>query len=562
MSKISFLPLGGQDERNKNSFILKVNDDTLIFDCGVKIPINSLYGVNMIVPDYSSLNNKNDEIKGIFIGYPSFYNHASLNILLQKIGTNTPIYCTEIGKIIIETYLEKKNWSFFKTNKLNFKVIYPLKPFYVGKLEIVPFSISNSIPGSVGWVVKTPDGAIVYLDEFMVNNDRSKIFSSQLSKIDLIAKHNVLALLPSLGNVGKNSSFTTPNHKNLAFYQSIIKKAKGRVIIACNDSDAYTIINLAKIAKDNNRPFSIYSNTFMNVFSTIVKQKFINIKGLNCLQISEINNSDNAVVVVAATHEQLFKKLMLIFDYQIQSVEPKSSDTFILGAQLVAGYEGHGAQLLDKLNKLDIESYVLPRNVMPMNASDEDHKYLLDSLNPKYVFPIQGLYKSVVKFEQALSQTKVKLDQVVFLDNGEEVSIIDGELAKKKHRINISEKYTNTNGSGDVSASILFERQKLSDSGVLAVTLFLNKSNQQFVNKIDYKTFGIVSKIDENEEEIRQIIDNFKDQLLSLVILDPKNKKINLKESKAIFKKVLMKLFEKKFNKRPVVLVTIIEVDL
>ena len=219
----------------------------------------------------------------------------------------------------------------------------------------------------------------------MVSNDRSKIFTSQLSKVDYLTRHNVLALIPCLGNAGKNKSFTTPSHKNTAFYQSVIKKAKGRVLIGCNDSDAYTIINLAKIAKNNNRPFSIYSNTFMNVFSNIVKHKLINIKGLNCVQISEINDRDNAIVVIAATHEQLFKKLMLIVDNQIQSIEPKSSDTFILGTQLVPGYEGHAAQLLDKLSKLDIESFVLPKTIMSMSASDEDHKYLLDKLNPKYV---------------------------------------------------------------------------------------------------------------------------------------------------------------------------------
>lgn len=561
MSTINFLPLGGQDERNKNSYVLKIDNDTLIFDCGVKVPVNSLYGVSMIAPDYSALEYNKNKIKGIFIGYPSFYNHASLILLLQKIGTNTPIYCTEIGKIIIETYLEKKHWSFFKTNNLNFKVVYPGKQFFVGKTEIVPFSICNSIPGSVGWIIRTNDGSIVFMDEFMINNDRSKIFNSQISKIDYLARHNILALIPSLGNVGKNKSFTTPNHKNTAFYQSVIKKAKGRVLIACNDSDAYTILNLAKIAKDNGRTFSIYSNTFMNVFSNIVKQKFINIKGLNCLQISEINENENAVVVIASTHEQLFKKLMLIADYQIQTIEPKSTDTFILGTQLVPGYEGHAAQLLDKLSKLDIDSYVLPKTIMSMSASDEDQKYLLDKLNPKYVFPIQGLYKSVVKYQEAGTQTRVKPDQVFFLDNGEEISIIDGELQKKRAAVKITEKYIGNSGSDDTSASILFERQKLSESGVATVTLFMDKQSQQFIDKVMFETYGIVSKTADNQKLIQKIIDDFKPQLANLVVFDPKTNRINHKETKAIFKKLLMKLFEKKFEKRPVVLVCVVEVE-
>lgn len=561
MSKISFLPLGGQDERNKNSYVLKINDETLIFNCGVNVPINTLYGVSMVAPDYSLLEKNLDNVGGIFIGYPSFYNYASLTFLLQKIGKNTPIYCSQISKIIIETYLEKKNSFFLKSNQLNFKIVEPFRSIYIGKNEIIPFGICNSIPGSLGWVIKTDNGSIVFMDEYMVSNDRSKVFHNHLNKIDMLTKHNTLALITSMGSVGKNKSFTTPNHKNLSFYQGIIKKAKGRVLIACNDSDAYTIINMAKIAKDNNRPFSIYSNTFMNVFSTIVKQKYINIKGLNCLQISEINESENAVVVIAATHEQLFKKLMLIADYQVKAIEPRQTDTFILGTQLVPGYEGHAAQLLDKLSKIDMDLYTLPKTVLPMNASNEDHKYVLDTLNPKYIFPIEGLYKSVIQYQQVATEARVKLDQIFFLDNGEEISIIDGEIQKKKNIVKLTEKYISSMGLDDTSSSILFERQKLSDAGIATVCLYIDKKTQQFIDQIEYETYGIITKTVENEAIVTKIIEDFKSQITNLTIKDSNSKKINLKDTKNIFKKDLMKSFEKKFNKRPIVLMCIIEID-
>ena len=561
MSKISLLPLGGQDERNKNSFVVKVDNDVMVFNCGGKIPVNSLYGVNIIIPDYSSFLNEKDKIKGIFIGFPTFENHASLLSLLQIVGIKTPIYCTEIGKIIIETFLEKKYWGNSKNIKLNINVVYPLRPFMVGKSEITPFLISNSIPGSVGWVVKTNDGSIVLMDEFIINNDRSRIFNSQISKIDGITKHKTLALLTSLGSVGKNKNFTTPNHKNISFYQSVIKKSPGRVFVACNDSDIYTILNLAQIAKSLGRPFSIYSNTFMNVFSNIVKNKLINPRGLNCIQISEINNSPNAIVVISVTHEQLFKKLSLIVDNQINSMILNENDIFILGTQLVPGYEGHGAQLLDKLSKKNIVSYTLPKTILPMMASDEDQKYTLDKLNPKYVFPMQGLYKSFVKYEMSAAETWVKPEQIFFLDNGEEITIENGEIDPKKKTYKLVEKYISNNGIEEANNSILFERQKLSDSGVVFLTLFIDKESQKFINKINYQTYGIITKIESNDKMINEIMDNFKLQILNYVILDEKTGKINHKETKVMFKKIISKMFEKKFDKRPIVLTSIIEID-
>ena len=284
-------------------------------------------------------------------------------------------------------------------------------------------------------------------------------------------------------------------------------------------------------------------------------------RGLNCIQISEINNSPNAIVVISVTHEQLFKKLSLIVDNQINSMILNENDIFILGTQLVPGYEGHGAQLLDKLSKKNIVSYTLPKTILPMMASDEDQKYTLDKLNPKYVFPMQGLYKSFVKYEMSAAETWVKPEQIFFLDNGEEITIENGEIDPKKKTYKLVEKYISNNGMEEANNSILFERQKLSDSGVVFLTLFIDKESQKFINKINYQTYGIITKIECNDKMINEIMDNFKLQILNYVILDEKTGKINHKETKVMFKKIISKMFEKKFDKRPIVLTSIIEID-
>lgn len=559
MAKIQVLPLGGQDERGKNCYIVQVDDDVYIFDCGVKVPINGQLGVTMITPDFSYLSKIASKIRGIFIGYPSFNNYAGLPYLLKQINPNTPVYCNSITKIIIDTYYEKKLKG-LKFPSPKFKVVDPMKDLKVDKSIVTPFKMTNSITESLGWVIKTEDGAIVFMDEFMINHDKTKAFDSQVQHLNTITQKNTLLLLPSLGNVGNWKGYTAPNHKNINFYESVIKSAKGRVIVACNDRDAYTVVNLAQIAKQLGRPFSIYGNTFMNAFSGIVKGKLINTKGLNCLPISEINDSENAIVVCASTQDNLFKKLFNIVDGEVNMLQLKETDTFVLGTQLVPGYEGHAARLMDALSRLDIDSYIIPKTILAMNASDEDHKSLVSLLQPKYILPIEGLYKSVVKYEQLMTQTWIKKDQVIYLDNGEGIQFNNGQLVNKKITAKLSEKYIGSAGVVDVGASILYERQQMGDAGIILLTFILDKNKQKFVKTISVKDFGVVTLDKKTQEEFNEVVENFKENLTDYIVFDKSKKKIDTKETKVLFKKVFTKLFEKKFNKRPLVLPSIIEI--
>ena len=189
----------------------------------------------------------------------------------------------------------------------------------------------------------------------MVNNDKTNIFEDHIEKINSITRGNNLALISAVGNVGNNKGFTTPNHKNYDYYDSIVSNTNGRVFVAINDQDAYTIINLANIAKARKRPFCVYGSTFMNVYSAAVKNHMINTKGLVCLKISEISNSSNAIVVISAMQDNLFKLLFNIVSGANNSIKLDFKDTFVLGTQLINGYEGHAARLMDELNRLDVK---------------------------------------------------------------------------------------------------------------------------------------------------------------------------------------------------------------
>lgn len=558
MSNINLLPLGGQDERGKNCFVIEIDDSIYVFDSGSKVPINGKLGICMITPDFEYLSKNASKIKGIFIGYPYSNNYAGLPFLLQKININTPIYCSKIGKIVIETYYEKNTIKFQKPNVIAVEEFQKLE---FKNTTIVPFKICNSILDSLGWVIKTQDGSIIYIDDFMVNNDKTNIFEDHIEKINSITRGNNLALIPAVGNVGNFKSFTTPNHKNYDYYDSIISNTNGRVFVAINDQDAYTVINLANIAKSKKRPFCVYGSTFMNVFSGAVKNHMINTKGLVCLKISEIANSPNAIVVISAMQDNLFKLLFNIVSGNNNSIKLDFKDTFVLGTQLINGYEGHGARLMDELNRLDVNAFTIPRTILPMSASNEDHKHLIDLLSPKYIFPIQGYYKYMVKYQSVVSQTRVKLDQVYYLDNGEMISINNGEINPNKHEIKLTENYIGNVGSIDVGTAVISERKQLAEAGIVFITVAIDINSACFLNFFDIDSYGAITEDENSKNLLEEVITQFKENISDCIVLENNKKKVDTKETKVLLKKLFTKMYEKKFNKRPIVLPTIIEIN-
>ncbi|MCV3743643.1 ribonuclease J [Ureaplasma sp. ES3154-GEN] len=555
MAKIKFLALGGQDEKGKNCFIIEIDDEIFIFNAGAKLPDNNMFGVNNIVADYSYLQKNVKRIKGIFIATPVYANLMGLKLLLAQTNFNIPIYTSPIGAIVIEKMFETKvNNKLIHPNIIQVKTFEDLK---VGSIIINAFKVANSIPNSLAFVLKTKDGNIVYVDDFIISNDKNKTFESQVNNAHQIVKNNTLAVVMGMNNAGK-SGLTAPHHKNKNFYEDVLGATTNRLFVGCYAHDVYTIFSLATLAKQTNRPFIIYSNTFINVFNGIIRNRLYSAKNLISLPISEINKNDNAIVVVIENQDNLFVRLNKILDDEDKVVHLNTNDTLVLGVTITPGYESLAADLSDHVHKLNIPYFTLPKTILPMQACDEDIKQFINIMNPKYVIPISGLYKTETKFHKALSTTQIKPENIISLDNGETKTILNGELSKESEIIRLTEKMISNFNTLDVGEGILYERRQMGENGIIVLSMVFDKKHQRLIDFFDFKYFGVINNNNQTQSTVKEIQDNFRKMFVDCIVYD-KQKRLNLKETKNNARRLLAKLFEKKFNKRPLVLPTIID---
>lgn len=561
MSKIKFIGFGGLNERGKQCYALNINGNIYLFNCGLASPVNAQLGVKKVIPDFSWIVENANAVKGIFIGTPKYENYAGLPYLLKHLP-KVPIYVSDVGANIIINYfnylsiIDKNNY-----HRPNIKIINSLEMQTIGGIQITPFYLSNFLPKSFGFVINTQDGGIIFIDDFMISSNRNHAFEDQIFEINQITKNKNLALLVGVGNIGINKGFTSPSHRIAEFISDILSENEdGRTLIACNNFDFYTIMTIAKICAERNRPFLIYSKSASQTFQFLCKKNYFLNKNINFIKDTEIMQSKNAVIIITAIHQKLFEKMENILNDEDPKLKILPTDYFVYAMHTVSGYEKLESTLFDHIVYSNAKKIIkLPKELITASASAEDHKFLIGLLRPKYAIPLNGLYMNFIQYRDAASKSYIQKSNILILSNGELIEFDNGILQKPHKFIKQQLQFVNVTGAVDSGSASIFEREQMASNGVLLIDLLID-NQKKIVTHHNFSSIGVINMTDENMKIINEINDECLKQInenLEKQVLD-KTKLLNTKEFKYFIKKIFTKYYDKKFEKKPLVVTTLV----
>ena len=164
MSKIKIFALGGLNENGKNMYIVNVDDNIFIFDCGLKYPSANMLGVDYIIPKFDYLIENKDKIRGLFLTHGHEGNMGAVPDLLKELP-EVPVYATKFTMNILKEMLDEAG-----IKKVTLKEIRPHSKINVSGFAIFPISVTHSMPEVVSYVLYTDDGAIVYATDFVFDS--------------------------------------------------------------------------------------------------------------------------------------------------------------------------------------------------------------------------------------------------------------------------------------------------------------------------------------------------------------------------------------------------------
>lgn len=495
MSKIKIFGLGGLSESGKNSYVIEVDNDLFVFDCGIKYASGNLLGIDYIMPDFSYLVKNRKRIKGLFITHGHKENMGSVNDLIRDIP-DLKVYATKYTKFeLMEDGVNEKNIIEIK----------PHKKIAFGEISIFPISVSHSCPDSVMYVVNTKDGAICYTGDFIIDPTMQGAYDMDLGKIAYIGKQGVLCLLCE-SSFAEMNGHTSPKHRLEDFYKDTINHNDGRILFSVLASHLYTIEEIINAAKNSHRKVILMGKTLQNAVGFAKNEGYINFDDSLLGDLSNIND-DNAILLICNDRAYPYANLNKILNHYDKFVTLKPTDTVVFAEPRYDSTEKILVKLQNELAMFGCNIITLPSDkVILHHASREDLMLMIKLVNPKYYMPVKGEYRYMVNNANLADELGIIPDNIILKQNGEVVTFEDGKLIHNQEKIKVNDVLIDGKSNDDIGDLVIKDREMLSENGIVLISATVDKNDKVLLVGPEVTTRGFIY-IKDSQDMIKEIKD-------------------------------------------------------
>lgn len=544
MSKIKIFGMGGLNENGKNTYIVEVDNDIFVLDAGLKYANDSMFGVDYIIPDYDYLEKNQKRIKGVFITHAHPESCGGVGDLIKTIPS-IKVYATKYTKnqMVLNGVDESKIVEIKPHRKINF-----------GSVSVFPIQVNHSVPESVMYVINTPDGAICYTGDFIVDPSMKDYYHMDLGRIAYVGKQGVLALLIE-SSFSERIGHTSPSHHLSSFFKKVINKNDGRLIFSVLYTHLYTIEGIFNIAKTTNRKVIIMGKKLQNVISMARKDGYLDVPDHVIGDLSNVNDK-NAILLICDDRENPYFVIEKIIKGTDKYIKLTEEDTICFAEPKYDEYEKLFVRIQNELAMLGVKTIEIPKDKgISLHASSEDLMIMMSLLKPKYIIPVKADYRYMVGNANLADNLGYKKEDIILKLNGEVINIVDKKLKPESEKIFIDDILIDGTSAEDVGDLVIKDREVLSENGIVLVSATLCKKTKELLVGPEVTTRGFIYVKDSKEmiDEIKRISVEVINNNVTKNYIDFNNIKVEIREK-------LGKYFYHETECKPMIIAVIQEV--
>lgn len=496
MSKIKIFSLGGLNENGKNMYIVNVDENIFVLDAGLKYADDKMLGVDYIIPNYDYLKENKEKIKGIFITHGHDSQMGAVTDIIREIP-EINIYATEFTMEIIKVELAEDN-----VNSSSLHIVKPHSKINFGDISVFPISLTHSVPGNVGYVINTNDGAIVYTGNFLFDQTMPEGYKTDIGKLAYVGKQGVLCLM-SESLYSEKKGFTTPNNRIDGIISEMLNKNEGRILFNLFQAQIYRIQEIFNQIMHTDRKVVIIGKKIENIINHSIDTGYIKFDKKRILNIHHVND-EGIIVLIFDEREKPFSNMNRIIKGYDKFIKLTEEDTIIFASPIYDGMEKSSTKVFDDISKIGSNLVILSsKKYLGSHASGEDLMMMLNLMNPKYYFPVIGEYRHQVENAKLAEKLGISKENIILRLNGEVTTFVNGNLVKSDDKIKIDEILIDGKASGDVGELVLKDRELLADNGIVIVSVTIDKNTKKVIAGPEILTRGFIY-VKDNIEVIKE----------------------------------------------------------
>ena len=549
MNQVKLMALGGLDENGKNMYVVEVNNAIFIIEAGLKYPDTGHLGVEYIIPNFDYLIENRHRVKGLFITHAHDDVVGALPYLLKQLDVD--IYTGNLTADLIEEMLAAEDIKYARIHRIE-----RTTTLKIAGVEIRTFAMTHSFPDNFGVSIMTPQGAIVYTGEFIVDyNMLEPSFACDLTALSEIGKDGVLALLCESGGADR-SGHTAPMHRITQLVASRFEEAQGRILISCYSQSMFRMMEIIKLCQKMGKPIYLHEQRARSLVQMLINKGYLKVNEDLLLDESEFNDEmEDVVVLISGNGKNLFRTLSRIALKEDPHVHFRKTDTIIVASPIVSGTEKEANKMENEIYKEDGRIYTLDsKKVLSMHPSSEDLKMMIYLFKPAYYVPVKGEYRHLYANANLATKTGMTPEEIILLENGQIATFENRKLKNDSNYCDVDETLIDGKETWEVAGVVLKDREMLSTDGVMVVGVGVDSRTKEIINGPDVQTRGLIY-LKDAEHIIKEVGKITEDSILQAVYL----RQYDNLSLRAEIRDRINRYLQKETGKRPMILVVIME---
>ena len=489
MTDINIIALGGVREYGKNFYLVEINDSMFILDAGLKYPETEQLGVDLVIPNLDYVIENKDKVQGVFLSHGHADAIGALPYLLAEVPV--PVFGSELTIELAKLFVKANNST--KRFK-NFHVVDSDTEIEFKDGLVSFFKTTHSIPESLGVVIGTDKGNIVYTGDFKFDQASREGYQTDLARLADIGKEGVLALLADSANATSNEQ-TASEAEVGEEMDKVIAHADGRIIIAAVASNLVRIQQVFDSAVAYSRRVVLTGTDAENIVRTALRLKKLVIADEKLLikpkDMSKFEDHE-LIVLEAGRMGEPINSLQKMAIGRHRHVQIKDGDLVYIVTTPSTAKEAMVARVENLIYKAGGSVKLITQHLrVSGHANARDLQLMINLVKPKYLFPIQGEYRDLAAHAHLAEETGMLPENIHIMKRGD-IMVFDGEGFLHEGAVPASDVMIDGNAIGDVGNIVLRDRKVLSEDGIFIVAITVSKKEKRIISKAKVNTRGFV----------------------------------------------------------------------
>ena len=492
--KLKIIPLGGLDEIGKNLTVLEYGKDMIVIDCGVGFPEEDMYGIDLVIPDFTYLVENQKRLRGMFITHGHEDHIGSIPYAMREL--NCPVHGTAMTNGLIRLKLEEHRLA----DKVKLITHKPGDVVKAGCFQVEFIHVNHSIADACAFAIHTPVGTVIMTGDFKID-PTAKDGMMDLARLGELGNQGVLALLADSTNVERGGY--TPSENMVADnLDRQFRNCDQRIIVTTFASNMHRIQSILAAAQRHGRKVAVTGRSMENMLKVAQELGYLKVKQGTIVDLAATKSLPKNKVVIVSTGSQgenMSALYRMAFNTHKQ-VDITAGDRIIISASAIPGNEKAVSKIINELYRKGAD--VVYEKSEGLHASghacQEELKIVHGLVRPKFFLPVHGEQR-MLQIHSKLAQQMGMNPKNIFIGEIGTMFELSGKTCKVKGTVPSGKVFVDGTGVGDVGSVVLRDRKHLAEDGMIVVCVNLSSEDGSVLTGPDIITRGFIY-VKESEE--------------------------------------------------------------